>query len=449
MNVIARMREGVKSFYASYDVYIRPVLKFGLAVLIFIAINDQLGYLSALNNLFVILILAVICAILPLNGIVVIGTVLIVAHCFGLGLEVGGFALILYIVMALLYFRFVPKDAIILLLAPVAFRLELPLLIPLTAGLLCGPVSAISVVCGLISWQFIHVVSTSIEPMKSSATTSLLDVLQTMPQELVSRDIILLMITFVVIMLVVTVIRKLLSSHSWEIAIFVGSALYVFLMITGGGILETEVETSSLVFGTVVSAVAALVLEFFFYNADYSGSEYLQFEDDRYYYHVKVVPKILPDLPREYDEPDDRDYEDRSRSRRRRSSDRRDERDRREYEDERRYRDDWQENSYEDSRGRRSAEEDDGQEGSTRVLPEPDVRQQEGSTRVLPGAEIGYQEESDAELLSDEEAQIPSGGAAAAFGNTDGVPTDATIPYEPHLEGAVTADPVTDDTKIL
>ena len=322
MNAIARLREGIKSFYASYDVYIRPVLKFAMAVLIFIAINGQLGYMNALNNLFVILILSVICAILPLNGIVVIGTTLIVAHCFGLGLEVGGFALILYIVMALLYFRFVPKDAIILLLSPVAFMLNIPLIIPLTTGLLCGPISAISVVCGLISWQFIHVVSTSIEPMKNSAASSLLDVLQAMPQELVSRDIILLMITFVVVMLVVTVIRKLLSSHSWEVAIIIGSGLYVFLMMSGANILETQVEFSELVFGTVVAALIALILEFFFYNADYSGSEYLQFEDDKYYYHVKVIPKILPPDD-EYDDYEDLTEEEyaETRHRRRRSAD--------------------------------------------------------------------------------------------------------------------------------
>ena len=438
MNVIARMREGIKSFYASYDVYIRPVLKFALAVLIFIAINDQLGYMNALNNLFVILILAVICAILPLNGIVVIGTILIVAHCFGLGLEVGGFALILYIVMALLYFRFVPKDAIILLLAPVAFRLDIPLLIPLTTGLLCGPVSAISVVCGLISWQFIHIVSTSIEPMKNSAATSLLDVLQTMPQELVSRDIILMMITFVVIMLVVTVIRKLLSSHSWEIAIIVGSVLYVFLMMTGSGILETEIETSALIFGTVVSALAALLLEFFFYNADYSGSEYLQFEDDKYYYHVKVVPKILPSARYDTDhdaEEDEYEEEVRVPRRRRRAAPARDEAD-----------------GVNDGHGSREQAGD--RHAAEDRYADEDSRYGEGDNSSSYADEEGAYTDSAAE-------QNPADGATAVYPALDRmVPTDATIPYsadetipypvlreEPAADEPGAPDGVTDETK--
>ena len=31
---------------------------------------------------------------------------------------------------------------------------------------------------------------------------------------------------------------------------------------------------------------------FFIFNVDYRKSEYLQFEDDGYYYYVKAIPKI-------------------------------------------------------------------------------------------------------------------------------------------------------------
>jgi len=38
--------------------------------------------------------------------------------------------------------------------------------------------------------------------------------------------------------------------------------------------------------------VLMLVLEFFLFNVDYTRAEYLQYEDDDYYYYVKAVPKI-------------------------------------------------------------------------------------------------------------------------------------------------------------
>ena len=106
MTVFIELREKIKAFYARYDIYILPVVKFALAMVIFIGINNMLGYLTILNNLFVVAVLALICAILPLNGTVVIGVFMIVLHCFGVGLEVGGFALLMYLLMLLLYFRF-------------------------------------------------------------------------------------------------------------------------------------------------------------------------------------------------------------------------------------------------------------------------------------------------------------------------------------------------------
>ncbi|HBB61492.1 MAG TPA: hypothetical protein DCZ61_06860 [Lachnospiraceae bacterium] len=295
-NTLANIREQAQELYANYDVYIRPLLKFALALIIFMSINNELGYLTILNSLFVIVILAVICSILPINGTVVIGVLLIVAHCFGLGVEVGGFALIIYLIMIILYFRFNSRDSLILLLTPVAFRLHMPAAVPIGAGLLRGPLSTISVVCGLISYEFIYVVKTDIEPMKNAAsgTSNLLDVLEAMPQKLLSQEIIMQLITFVVVMLAVMVIRRLITVYSWETAIAVGTILYLFLNIAGSFILGTKTDIVMLVAGAVLSLAVCLVLKLFFYFPDYAGSEYLEFEDDKYYYKVKVIPKVLP-----------------------------------------------------------------------------------------------------------------------------------------------------------
>ena len=43
--------------------------------------------------------------------------------------------------------------------------------------------------------------------------------------------------------------------------------------------------------GCAASVLILLVLQFFFFNLDYSRTERVQFEDDEYYYYVKAVPK--------------------------------------------------------------------------------------------------------------------------------------------------------------
>ena len=47
------------------------------------------------------------------------------------------------------------------------------------------------------------------------------------------------------------------------------------------------------VLGGIVSCVLAVVIQFMFFNVDYTRTERLQFEDDEYYYYVKAVPKSI------------------------------------------------------------------------------------------------------------------------------------------------------------
>ena len=294
MNALLLFRERLERFYSEFDVYIRPVLKFVLALGSFYVITTRIGYMSVLNNLFVLLVLAVICAILPINGIVAIGIVLIVANCFGLGVEAGAFAFVLYILMILLYFRFVPKDALAMILTPAAFILHSPVLVPMALGMTRGPISALTVIFGVISWKFIDAVDTTLEPLISARDASMLDTIQAIPKALVSTDVIMLIITCVVVFLVIVSIRKLLGTHSWEIGIIAGAVIYMSLTIAGSYILNVQIDLKQEIIGTVISAVSCLILEFFLFNADYTESEYLQFEDDKNYYYVHVIPKRKP-----------------------------------------------------------------------------------------------------------------------------------------------------------
>lgn len=294
MNILLRIKDAFKELYADYDIIIRPVLKFGLALLIFLIINNELGYLAALNNLFILIILAVICAILPLNGMVLIGTGLIVAHCFGLGAEVGGFALILYLLMVLLYLRFAPKDALTVLITPVAYVCHIPVAVPIALGLIRGPVSAVAMAFGVLSWQFIRSVHMTIEPLKNAPDTSMLDILQSLPRAVLTQETIFQIIIFVVVMLVVTTVRRLDTDYAPEKSIGAGAIVYLVLELIGGRIMGIQTGVFQTLIGAVLGALIAFLLSVFYFSADYKASEILQFEDDRNYYRVKVTPKLHP-----------------------------------------------------------------------------------------------------------------------------------------------------------
>ena len=56
--------------------------------------------------------------------------------------------------------------------------------------------------------------------------------------------------------------------------------------------MQTSIKVLPLILGSLFSVGVAVVLQFFLFSVDYSRTEYVQFEDDEYYYYVKAVPKL-------------------------------------------------------------------------------------------------------------------------------------------------------------
>ena len=71
MKTLLEYREKMKLFLGKYDIYIFPVLKFALALIVFLVINANVGFMSRLTNPGIALVLALICSFLPLNITVV------------------------------------------------------------------------------------------------------------------------------------------------------------------------------------------------------------------------------------------------------------------------------------------------------------------------------------------------------------------------------------------
>ena len=119
MTLLLEFKEKLRQVYAKYSTFLLPVLKFILAMAVFKSINMSLDFVEQLDSIFILLILSLICSIMPLNTMVVFGIFLIVAQCYGIGIEVAGFALALILIMVILYIRFTPQDALILILTPI------------------------------------------------------------------------------------------------------------------------------------------------------------------------------------------------------------------------------------------------------------------------------------------------------------------------------------------
>ena len=150
--MVQEIREMIRTVYGKYDVWLRALGKFSLAFGSLLVIRNFMGYLLLLDNILILLILALVASFLPLNGMVLICFVVILGELYGLSLPslaVGGGLLLL---VALLYFGLAPQGALAFLLTPLALVLHVPLAVPVAFGLLETPLSAIGIAAGTVSY---------------------------------------------------------------------------------------------------------------------------------------------------------------------------------------------------------------------------------------------------------------------------------------------------------
>lgn len=295
MTTLLEIKERIRGFCSKYEVYLVPVIKSILAFLTFFMIRSRLGYMTRINSMTLLFVLALSCALLPVNTIVLIAALLVLLHLYSLSLAACAVCFLVMIVLFLLYFRLLPKKGYYAVLTPLAFIFQVPYVMPIVIGLLDdNPVSILAMVCGGIMYYLlsgIAVNASAIAEMTEddSIITKFAEVLN---QFVGNREMTAMLAILVVTALIVWSIRRLAVDHAWTIAIATGCLLQFVLCL----ICDLQLNLPAnmlLVFAAVLaSAAVGLILQFFFFNLDYTRTERVQFEDDEYYYYVKAIPKI-------------------------------------------------------------------------------------------------------------------------------------------------------------
>ena len=298
MKTLLEYREKMKLFLGKYDIYLFPVLKFALALIAFLAINANVGFMSRLTNPGIALILALMCAFLPLNVTVVFGAGLILAHMYALSLEAFAITFVLFALMVLLFFRTAPKYGYLLIITPLAFGLRIPYVIPLAMGLMGTPVAAIPVACGTVVYFLLHYVRLNTAILGNTETSTMTEKITYLLDNAVNnKEMLLTAAAFALTLILVYVIRRMSVDHSWSIAIAAGTVTDIIVLLFGSLLLDITPQILSVLLGSLISAGIAVLLQITVFSLDYSRTEYVQFEDDEYYYYVKAVPKITIAVP--------------------------------------------------------------------------------------------------------------------------------------------------------
>ena len=293
MTALLELKQRIKNLYSQYEIYILPVLRFVLAMVYFIWINTNMGYMKQIDNIFIVLILALICSILPSGVMIFVGFALMVAHGYALGIEVAGFMLVLILFMAILFLRFSSDNNLVLVFTPLSFGFSVPTLLPIGSGLLCNAFSALPAGCGVIIYYFIRFIRVQHKVLENP-DVAIADKLKLLTDGIVQNwGMWITVIAFIAVILLVNLIRTRSFDYAWRIAIVTGAVVYIVIMVFGSMFMSVSTELAGIILSGVAAIIIGFVIEFFELGVDYSRTELTQFEDDEYIYYVKAVPKAL------------------------------------------------------------------------------------------------------------------------------------------------------------
>lgn len=295
MNLFISIRDSLGRLYGKHDTLSRFVLKFLLAAGTFLMINLLLGQMALLNNLFVVAGLAFFCSFMPSNSMLLVGTIMILLHLYGISLEAALAGGGMLVIIMLLYFSIAPKTAFPLALGAIATGLKIPGAAAILFGLISGPLSATGVCAGVLIFRLLKTTSAigaNLEAVSTDAADALMEkTLMLVTAVLSDREMILTAVLCVLVIWIVCTIRRLPIKYAWMIATAVGLFAYEAGLFAGEAFWGVMIDYMKLGIEAVVALLLAMPAQAILFNLDYKKTEIVQFEDDEYVYYVKAVPK--------------------------------------------------------------------------------------------------------------------------------------------------------------
>ncbi|MGN0169783.1 MAG: hypothetical protein ACI39H_03360 [Lachnospiraceae bacterium] len=294
MDRLVELKTQILGFIEKNEPYVKVAAKLVLMLAAYLMLYFNVGFFSRIHMIFIPVLLAVLCAALPLSiGVLIMG-LYVLLNLYGLGTEVTMVGAAVFLLCYLLYLRFASGQTYLLILTPVLWSLRIPYAAPVVLGLTGTPITSGAVLMGTVVYYFLKGIKENKSVLLATEGTQATSKLAVALNELVgNREMWLVLVAFFLTTVVVYVIRRKSIRNAWRTAIYAGTIMQLVIILCGKLLLGNTAGIVGLILGSIVSMGLAVVAEFFLFNLDYTRVERVQFEDDFYYYYVKAVPKVL------------------------------------------------------------------------------------------------------------------------------------------------------------
>ncbi|SCZ78738.1 hypothetical protein [Pseudobutyrivibrio xylanivorans] len=291
MNAFIRLRDDVRRFVLSREMLFLKIWSALVAFVGLMCIRANFGHNKHVSQFWVSIIIAIICAFFPIQGVSIILTIVLLINLVSLSPMVAVVALGLVVVGYLVCAYFRSKVTSNMVTVPICYSFGAPYVMSLGAGLMSNINELTSVVCGSVIAFYLHVIKDNTTAIVDE--TSDVSVLSLVQEQMLQNRMFWFFITAMVAMfLVVYMLRQSSINMSWMIANAAGVAVEFIIMLAGYLLTSQKGEIPGLILGNIIVFAVGFILNYFVLDLDYSRIEKVQFEDDDYYYYVTAVPKI-------------------------------------------------------------------------------------------------------------------------------------------------------------
>lgn len=296
MENLFRIRGILISIYKRYETIINYILKFIFAYIVFSGINNSLGVSTTLNKWYIVLILSILASVLSGKWTLLFSILLTSVNLFSVSVEGPIIITCLMIIIYLVFIRMFPEMSYIVLLIPICYYLKIPYIIPLCIGVLVGIRGTVSVTLGTFVWYFSKYL-TDLVNMQSKQLVDIPETLASMNKYIISSmtentEMIISILIFIAVIVAVCIINRLSINYANYIAVTVGAAINLIGFMMGIIIMDLDINIFFTLISTIISLLIVYMILFLKIVLNYKEAQNVQFEDDEYYYYVKLIPKI-------------------------------------------------------------------------------------------------------------------------------------------------------------
>ena len=258
-------------------------------------IAADMGRVPLFSGVPVILALALLCAFLPSNSMLLIGTGIVLTEFYGISLEAALAGGGILVIALLLYFSIAPHSAVPLILTMITMHLGIPAPAAVLFGLTGGPLSAVGIVFGVGIYYLVVIKNRYGGSLVASSTDAAEAIVQKMTSlidaVISNKEMFLMAAALAVLMWTVWLIRRMSVRYAWILAAAAGIVLYTAVCLGGGSFLGVHQDLLLLAGDAAGAMITALLAQTFLFSLDYRRTENVRIEDDAYFYYVKAIPK--------------------------------------------------------------------------------------------------------------------------------------------------------------